>query len=749
MFGLDDLARLLQGRDANSLDLFKLDATAGKAQPRVSVSMSRLTTSLRGALVRLELTFEIVKTATSSTRSSSRTNSNGAANNIASRVVFAYDVWFARVEDGSFLPSQAWRLPGDAATELSASALKLWRETQARDATPPKAPTGVAGTTTTVSALMSPNVAANGGGDILTLVAEYRGGRWVALRAQTPWQGAILDAANLARAAARMQRAAQNAANLKIAAQDTSSTRSGDSSAFNVENGLLLTTALSTISLSTTTLASPRIGPKTLVSTNEWVAPWLVMQMNRYRRRAAGTAHFLFQRGARGWVGIDSVFEPAKEASDAAYARLDDLVRQSRADMSGNAMNGNEMSGDDFTTPQAHFNYAQALFGVKLFNEAADELAKAQAMLPDLVTSAQSKNFEDARREDAQTRSQTEQFLAQKNRYDPDHPLNRVPRLQAMFRAAPNSLTALRISLEYSRLAYEREAIWWYDYAMRGATRYVSTANAPNRAWLNVLRDQIKMRFDLAPQKPNNIIRSDLFTVRCTLNDPNIVQLLAGLEAAQYTIYSRFGVPMGNTEVILWGSQSLFQNYTTRQAGRNTSEFVTALTLTQLVNADYGPVVLSEEINFFADARAGSISTIAHEYGHIAVRTLAKGREVPDWFNEGVATYVEGGYENYQARLRNARQRNMLLPMRELQAWNVDGERAFLAYSQANSMIDFIVESKNPIWGGDAVLEILRQIGQNVPPDDAVKKVLRVDTPRFYLMWRDWLARQNATRKKS
>ena len=717
LFRLNDLARLLQQRDANALDLFKLDVAASALQPRVSISMSRLATSLRGGLARITLTFETLKTPTKISTSSTRSSKSASAQTvsvIASRVVFAYDIWFVRIEDGSFLPADAWRLPNDAATELSADAAKLWRE-HLQNAAPAKVPKAMGAISTTVSALMSPDVAANKGGDILTLVAEYRGGRWVALRAEAPWQGAILDAAHLARAAARMK----NAATSKIANPEPSSTRSDDSPSD---------------ALSTSTGASDPL--PAIRSVNDLIAPWLLVQMNRYRRRAAGTAHFIFQRGARGWVGVDSVFEPAKEASDAAYTRLDDLVRQSRADM----------SGEDYATPQAHYNYAQALFGVKLFNEAADELAKTAAMLPNLVTLEQSKTFENARRDDAQNRSQTEQFLSQKYRYDPDHPLNRVPQLQAQFRVAPNSLTALRISLEYSRLAYEREADAWFRYAMSGASQYVSTAKAPERAWLNVLRDQIRMRLDLAPQKPNNIIRSDLFTVRCTLNDPNIVQLLAGLEAAQYTIYSRFGVPMGNTEVIMWGSQSLFQNYTTRQAGRNTSEFVTALTLTQLVNADVGPVVLGEEINFFTDPRAGSISTIAHEYGHIAVRTLARGREVPDWFNEGVATYVEGGYENYQARLRNARQCDMLLPMRELQAWNVDGERAFLAYSQANSMIDYIVAQK--VWGGDAVLEILRQIGADVPPNDAIKKVLRVSPQSFYNMWVQWLPKQNAARKK-
>jgi hypothetical protein len=392
-------------------------------------------------------------------------------------------------------------------------------------------------------------------------------------------------------------------------------------------------------------------------------------------------------------------------------------------------------------------NYAFALSRVSLFNEAADELEKAALLQPDLVQEAQKRDFETARSNDVQSRVDAQRDIAKRIGYSSDHPLKRLPLYQNNFRTRPTPLLALRLALEYSRLAYEREAITWYEYAMKGATDFVNTASPSDREWLKVLRGQTKARFELAPRKPNNIIRSDLFTVRCTLNDLNIVQLLSGLEASQYTIYSRFGVPMGNTEVILWSSQALFQNYTTYQSERKTSEFVTALTITRLVNADVGPVVLSEEINFFADPRADSISTIAHEYGHIAVRNLAKGRFVPDWFNEGIATYVEGGYENYLSRVRNARQRGTLLPMREMRAWQVDGERAFLAYSQANSMIDFIVEQKN--WGGQAVLDILKKIGEDVPPDDAIKSILRVTPEQLYILWTRRLAEQDAARKKA
>jgi hypothetical protein len=165
---------------------------------------------------------------------------------------------------------------------------------------------------------------------------------------------------------------------------------------------------------------------------------------------------------------------------------------------------------------------------------------------------------------------------------------------------------------------------------------------------------------------------------------------------------------------------------------------VAALTLTKLVYTQQGPLVLGEEVNTFADTREVSalFGTIAHEYGHVAVRQLSRGRTVPVWFNEGIATSVEGGYENYINRVRRATSAGTLLSMREMLAWNVDGERAFLAYSQANSMVDYIVAK----WGKNAVLEILRQIGRDVPPERAFTNVLGVGQMELWNRWtQEWI----------
>ena len=104
---------------------------------------------------------------------------------------------------------------------------------------------------------------------------------------------------------------------------------------------------------------------------------------------------------------------------------------------------------------------------------------------------------------------------------------------------------------------------------------------------------------------------------------------------------------------------------------------------------------------------------------------------VPVWFNEGIATSVEGGYDGYLNRVRRAANTNTLLDMNEMLRWDVDGERAFLAYSQANSIVDFMVKN----WGKGAVLEILRQIGRDVPPEKAFRNVLGLSQQQLWDSW--------------
>lgn len=440
-------------------------------------------------------------------------------------------------------------------------------------------------------------------------------------------------------------------------------------------------------------------------------------RMNAAPRGRALTAHLILQKGQKSWFGLGAAYNPARRLSSSADSAAS-LWRE-------------RIAGADYTLATAHRDFALALSAVNLWNEAADELQKAELLQPGLVGAAKLKEAETNRARDPQNivalQSQAEQSVG----LGPDHPRYLISALQREQRNTPSALGALRLALEYSRLADEDRAAAWGREAQnlveRGAMR------PQDSAWIQLLVDHLRERTQMAALKPGNVLHSPLFTARVWPDDTDSIGLLASLEEAQHTVYADFGIPMGNTEVIMWRNQDEFARYTTRFSEQGGSEFVAALTLTKLVSTRGGPLVLGEEINTFTDSRdkGALFSTVAHEYGHVAVRQLSRGRAVPVWFNEGIATSVEGGYEGYINRVRRAANANTLLSMREMLAWNVDGERAFLAYSQANSIVDFMVQT----WGKAAVLNVLRQIGRDVPPEDAFRNVLGVNQSELWNRW--------------
>jgi hypothetical protein len=444
---------------------------------------------------------------------------------------------------------------------------------------------------------------------------------------------------------------------------------------------------------------------------------WLRAQMASLPP-GAGTAHFLLQRSGSGWIGLGTAWDEDEKLSpdsDAAAAKERRLILHTA-----------------YATPSAHRAFGIALAKVGLFGEASAELEKAEALEPGSVEANLLQQVAGARAQAPEALAAAQLQNEVRVGLDPSHPSYMVSALMQDYNAQPSVLRALRLGLEYSRLGDDARADAWLGAAQnlvqQGALRGASEGD---RAWIEVLFQHLQERRQLLADKPPVIIRSPLFVLRCWPNDLSAVQVLAALEAAQHTVYADFNIPMGCTEVLLWRNQSEFRNYTTRFSSQGQSEFVAALTLTKLISTQAGPVVLGEEVNVFTDPRTAVFHTVAHEYGHVAVRQLSHGRNVPTWFNEGIATSVEGGYDGYLERVRAAANANALLSMDEMLEWNVDGERAFLAYSQADSIIDYIVAT----WGREAVLNILRQIGNDVDPGDAFRRVLGISQQE---LWRRW-----------
>ena len=456
------------------------------------------------------------------------------------------------------------------------------------------------------------------------------------------------------------------------------------------------------------------------VSTRDAAATrdWLQRQMMSAPPSGTVTGHFMLQRGASDWIGVGSAFDPARRVT----ANADAVAARWRARMS----DSNDYS---FSQAAAHREFAVALGNVGVWGEAADELRKAELLQPGLIGTAALREAEVNRQRDPENIVRQQQDAETRIGVGPEHPTYLINALLAQQQMQPGVLTALRLGLEFSRLGYDDRARAMAIEANR--LQMAAPARGDDAAWVQLLGEHLGERDRMSRVKPPGMVRSQLFTVRVYPNDPNAVPLLAALEEAQHTVYADFGIPMGNTEVLLWRTQNEFARYTTQFSDQGGNEFVAALTLTKLVSTNSGPVVLGEEINAFTDDPNALFSTVAHEYGHVAVRQLSRARLVPVWFNEGIATSVEGGYDGYISRVRRAANNNTLLGMGELIDWNVDGERAFLAYSQANSIIDYIVAK----WGKNAVLEILRQIGRDVAPEVAFRSVLGIGQRELWNRW--------------
>lgn len=615
------------------------------------------------------------------------------------------DVGLARSGEGWSIPAPAWDVPEstmDALQALAETARVQWGTLH--DAASVPAPGRAA--QDEVQPLSGPrdNV-------VLHLVVERRGGRWIALR-QYLWDGRVLSPQALAR-----RESAPPAVAIRVNGTPAGAPNGAQGGA---QNGSV---------------------------------QWIDGQLKRWGRvadgKGGGTLHLLLQNGVRDWVGLDGVWEPrlsqAPEALNPSAGPNAPGDESQAAPLSDEAQEQapllREEIFDDaivFGDASAHKKLAQVLEGAGLFDEAADEWEKAALLVPEIkvpgagVSAARLNGARARRAWDPLKRTKTQIHNETQIGVDANHPSVLLKALRPQQAARPTPLGALRIGLEYSKLGMDAEATWWLAQArqmINGGWRL----SPDDQAWAEVLDEHLEQRVQLREIKPPNLLSTGIFTVRCRLDDLSVLPILAALEAAQHTVYADFGIPMGSTEVVLWPDQKAFQSYTTRFSSQGASEFVAALTLTKLIATSSGPMVLGEEVNVFVDPRLSdaTFGTVAHEYGHVAVRQISRGRTVPVWFNEGLATVVEGGYDGAIERVRGAQRARRLLSMDAMRLWNVDGERAFLAYSQANSIVDFIAAT----WGPQKLLDILRQIGQDVPPEAAFSNALGLSTDQLWQRW--------------
>lgn len=131
-------------------------------------------------------------------------------------------------------------------------------------------------------------------------------------------------------------------------------------------------------------------------------------------------------------------------------------------------------------------------------------------------------------------------------------------------------------------------------------------------------------------------------------------------------------------------------------------------------------------------------STIIHEYTHAIIAEITKGN-IPRWFNEGIAKYMEYKYGippriNYLAQAYNS---DDLIPWENINSAIVSSNKnqAMLAYQQSFNFIYYLVQR----YGMTKLRTLLNVLGTGIDFDVAVKQVYQVPLETIQHNWRIWL----------
>ncbi|HEY0076357.1 MAG TPA: hypothetical protein VGB77_19820, partial [Abditibacteriaceae bacterium] len=236
------------------------------------------------------------------------------------------------------------------------------------------------------------------------------------------------------------------------------------------------------------------------------VARWLGAQMKALEARGMGTAHFVLQAGRRGWIGVGAAFDPNRQMSPESTLQVAKLRR--------------DLAGAGYLAPQGHRDFGLALARIGLMSEAADELEKAEAMQPGLVSAGQLAQATRLRADDPQAQAAAQMQREATVGLDREHP---VYIINALIKEQPQPQTplqALRLGLEYAKLADDDQSLKYLRIAEQMVKNGALEGAAPGDVgWADVIHEHLQEREQMRGAKPRNVVRSALYTVRCTLND--------------------------------------------------------------------------------------------------------------------------------------------------------------------------------------------------------------------------------------
>ncbi|MBN1417849.1 MAG: hypothetical protein JXP34_03685 [Planctomycetes bacterium] len=135
------------------------------------------------------------------------------------------------------------------------------------------------------------------------------------------------------------------------------------------------------------------------------------------------------------------------------------------------------------------------------------------------------------------------------------------------------------------------------------------------------------------------------------------------------------------------------------------------------------------------------LTVLAHEIAHLVVREIARGRELPRWFEEGVACWVAQRDPPWPERedIAFLAWRDRLYRLDELQArFPRESHRiATIAYLQSHSFIRWLEDQ----GGAQSIRMVIARVGEGRAFGDAVASVYGRSLPGLFASFRDDLAR--------
>jgi hypothetical protein len=132
--------------------------------------------------------------------------------------------------------------------------------------------------------------------------------------------------------------------------------------------------------------------------------------------------------------------------------------------------------------------------------------------------------------------------------------------------------------------------------------------------------------------------------------------------------------------------------------------------------------------------------TVRHELTHLVLAQYGRscvGGDRPSWLEEGLAMYAEGGpseevADDIQAAVRD----NNFTPLRSLNgAFPAHGDEASLAYSQSNSVIQFLREE----YGHEMIQDLIQVLATGESYDGALEQVYGFNVDGLEQQWRSWV----------